>query len=190
MEKNFWEFSRSTFAVLLVGSVLATGALRWLGDHKTFAALVIPQIHLHGHWENFFALFAATVGFAGLTFMASGTKGFANWSQNFVYAGYAYLPLAFFGLFNIYFRQFISQGNKIPWLFAKLLGLEGVINQPQITSRMVALHALPPALVIFGGFLSLYLLRKLHEKYVFQPLAYRLHQVIILATCLAFIIIL
>lgn len=190
MEKNFWEFSRSTFAVLLVGSVLATGALRWLGDHRTFAALAIPQMHLHGHWENFFALFAVTVGFSFLTFMASGTKGFAKRSQNFVYAGYAYLPLAFFGLFIIYFRQFISQGNKIPWLFAKLLGFERVINQPQITSRMVALHALPPALVIIGGVLSLYLLRKLHEKYAFQPLAYRLHQVIILATCLAFIIIL
>ncbi len=93
--EKFREFSRSTFAVLLVGFVLATGALRWLGDHKTFrVALVIPQIHFHGHWENFCPL-AATVGFAGLTFMASGTKGFANWSQNFVYAGYAYLPLAF-----------------------------------------------------------------------------------------------
>lgn len=190
MAKNFWEFSRSTFAVLLVGSVLAAGVLRWLGDHEAFAALTIPQIQLHGHWENFLALFAVTMGFAGITFLASGTKRFAEWSQNFVYAGYAYLPLAFFGLFNIYFRQFISQGNKIPWLLAELLGLRDFMNPPQITSKLVILQGLPPVLAFAGCVFSLYLLKKLRSQCPLTPLSYRLHQVIISVTSLAFLIIL
>lgn len=190
LAKNSWEFSRSTFAVLLVGSVLASGMLRWLSDHKTFAAAAVPEIHLHGTWESFFALFAITIGFAALAFAASGTKRFAEWIQYFTYEGYAYLPMAFFGLFNIYFRQFIAQGNEIPGLLAELLGFRGTIDPLLITPGFVALNIIPPVLALAGGALSLYLLRKLRGKYALPLHSYRLHQLIIAVTCLVFLIIL
>jgi DNA-binding NtrC family response regulator len=186
LARKSWEFSRSTFAVLLVGSVLASQALTWLGGHKAFT----PSIHHGSHWESFLVLFVITIGFAVLTFMASGTRKFTAWRQNFIYAGSAYLPLAFFGFFNIYFRQFISQGNEIPRLLMKALGFRGFVSAPQITPNLVVLHALPPVFILTGCALSLYLLRKLCDQYALQPRSYRLHQVIISVVCFTFLIIL
>jgi hypothetical protein len=184
-----WGFPRSIFVVLLTGSVLASQALRWLGDHKAFATLTIPEANLRAHWEDLFALSAITIGFAALTFFASGTKRLAAWGQNFIYAGYAYLPLAFFGLFDIYFRQFIARGNEIPRLLVELLGLRGLMNLPQVTPNLVILQGIPSALALAGGVFSLYLLRKVRGQYPLHPLSYRLHQVLISITCLAFLII-
>jgi hypothetical protein len=190
LAKNSWEFSRSIFSVLLVGSVLASGTLRWLTHNESFAVLANFRIDLHGNWESFLALVAITIGFAALAFAASGTKRFEEWIQNFAYAGYAYLPMAFFGLFNIYFRQFIVQGYEIPGLLAELLGFTNVLNPLQVTPSLVALHAIPPVLALAGCVLSLYLLRKLREKYALPACSYWLHQLIIAATCLVFLIIL
>jgi len=184
-----WEFSRSTFAVLLVGSVLAAQTLRWLGDHRIFSAVNIPTAHLNDHWEYFLALSAITIGFAALTFAVSGTKKFEVWSQNFTYAGYAYLPLAFFGFFDIYFSQFIFRGGEIRRLFVEFLGISNVMNPPAILSNLGILQILPPLLALAGGALSLYLLRKLHSQYPLHPLPYHLHQIVISTTCLAFLII-
>ena len=184
-----WNLSRTAFVVLLTGSVLASQALRWLGGHRTLTALAIPEVHFHAQWENFLAGVAMTIGFAALTFLASGTKQLAAWSRNFVHAGYAYLPLAFFGLFDIYFGQFISRHNEIPRLLAKLLGFAHVMSPPQAASSPAILQGLPPVLALAGGALSLYLLRKLRAQYPFHPLSYRLHQTLILLTCLAFLIV-
>jgi DNA-binding NtrC family response regulator/NAD-dependent dihydropyrimidine dehydrogenase PreA subunit len=184
-----WEFSRSTFAVLLVGSVLASQTLRWLGEHRIFSAVNIPSAHLNDHWEYFLALSAITIGFAALTFVVSGTKKLEVWSQNFTYAGYAYLPLAFFGFFDIYFSQFIFQGGEIRRLLLEFLGISNVMNPPAILSSLGILQVLPPLLALAGGVLSLYLLRKLRGQYPLHPLPYHLHQVVISTTCLAFLII-
>jgi len=184
-----WEFSRSTFAVLLVGSVLASQTLRWLGNHRIFSAVNIPPALLNDHWGYFFALSAITIGFAALTFVVSGTKKFEVWSQNFTYAGYAYLPLAFFGFFDIYFNQFIFRGGEIRRLLLEFLGISNVMNTAAILSNLSILQFLPPLLALAGGVLSLYLLRKLRSQYPLHPLPYHLHQVIISITCLAFLII-
>jgi DNA-binding NtrC family response regulator len=185
-----WNLPRTTFVMLLAGSVLASQMLRWLGDHRAFTALAIPETHFHTRWENFLALFAITVGFIALTFMVSGAKRLTAWRQNFVYAGYAYLPLAFFGFFDIYFRQFILRGNEIPRLLMDLLGFGNSINLPKAASNLAILQGLPSVLALAGGVLSLYLLRKVRGQYPLRVLAYRLHQMIISVTCLAFLIIL
>ena len=184
-----WDTPRTSFVVLLTGSVLASQALRWLGDHRTFTALNIPEIHFHAQWEYFLAGVAMTIGFAALTFLASRTKKLAVWSRDFVYAGSAYLPLAFFGLFDIYFGQFIARGNEIPRLLAKLLGPANAMNPPQAALNLAILQGLPPVLALAGGVLSLYLLRKLRGQYRLHSLSYHLHQIIIVTTCLAFLII-
>ncbi len=185
-----WEFSRSMFAVLLAGSVLAAQTLRWFGDHKIFSAFNIHIAYLHENWGYFFAIFAITIGFATLTYVASGTRKFEAWNQNFIYAGYAYLPLAFFGFFDVYFRQFISHAREIPRLLVDFLGLSNIVHPPQILSDLAIFHALPPILALAGGILSLFLLRKLRGQYPLRPLPYRLHQAIISITCLAFFFIL
>jgi DNA-binding NtrC family response regulator/polyferredoxin len=184
-----WNFSRTAFVVLLTGSVLSSQALRWLGNHRAFSVPAIPEIHFHAHWEYFLVGVSMTVGFAALTFLASGTRRLEECSRNFVYAGYAYLPLAFFGLFDIYFGQFISRGNEIPRLLAKLLGFNSVMNPPPAGSILAILQGLPPVLALLGGVLSMYLLKKLHGQYRLRSLSYRLHQMIILITCLVFLII-
>jgi DNA-binding NtrC family response regulator/polyferredoxin len=184
-----WNFSRTAFVVLLTGSVLVSQALKLLGDHRAFASINIPEIHFHAHWEYFLVGLVLTTGFAALTFLASRTKKLAAWNRDFVYAGYAYLPLAFFGLFNIYFGQFISQGGEIPRLLAKLLGFGHVMNPPQAGPSLAILQGLHPVLAVAGGVLSLYLLRKLRGQYRLHSLSYHLHQILILITCLVFLVI-
>ncbi|OPY75419.1 MAG: Alginate biosynthesis transcriptional regulatory protein AlgB [Syntrophorhabdus sp. PtaU1.Bin153] len=185
-----WDISRTTFVTLLAGSILATQTLRWLGDHRVAAILPGLQAYLDARWETVLALSAITIGFTALTFVASRTKKPATWKQNFVYAGYAYMPLAFFGLFGIYFRQFIIQGNEIPRLLAKLPGLRDFVNPLQITPDLIDLHGLLPVVALAGGALSLYLLAKLRTQFPLYPLSYRLHQIIISLTSLAFAFIL
>jgi hypothetical protein len=63
------------------------------------------------------------------------------------------------------------------------------MNPPQAASSLTILQGLPPLLALAGGALSLYLLRKLRAQYPFHPLSYRLHQTLILITCLAFLIV-
>jgi polyferredoxin len=184
-----WNLSRTTFVVLLTGSVLASQAIRWLSDHRAFTVPAIPEIHFHTYWECFFAGVAITIGFAVLTFLVSKTKIPGAWSRNFVYAGYVYLPLAFFGLFNIYFGQFIFHGNEISRMLAKLLGLGYVTILPQTVSNPSILRVLPPLFALAGGMLSLYFLNRLHDQYHLHSLPYRLHQILIIITCLVFFII-
>jgi DNA-binding NtrC family response regulator/polyferredoxin len=184
-----WNFPRTAFVVLLTGSVLVSQALKLLSDHRAFTAFNLPEIHFHTRWEYFLAGAAMTAGFAALTFLASRTKKLAAWNRNFIYAGYAYLPLAFFGLFNIYFSQFISRGNAIPRLLAKLLGFGSIVNPPQASSSLAILQGLHPVLALAGGVMSLYLLGKLRGRYRLHPLSYHLHRILILITCLAFLII-
>lgn len=182
-----WNPSRTAFVVLLTGSVLASQSLRWLGGHRGLAVPVIPELHFHAQWKYFLAGIAMTVGFAALTLLASKAKERAAWSRNFVYAGYAYLPLAFFGLFNIYLGQFICQGSQIPLLLAKLLGFGSSTGAPLTPSSLAVLVGLPPLLTLAGGVLSFYLLGRVHAHSL-HGLAYRLHQALILITCFALLI--
>ncbi len=185
-----WDISRTTFMVLLTGSVLATQTLERLADQPASAALPGLQAYPGAHWGTAPALAAITIGFAALTFLASRTKKLTTWKQNFIYTGYSYMPLAFFGLFGVYFRQFITQGNEIPRLVAELPGLRDFLNPLQIAPNLIAVHGLLPVLALAGGVLSLYLLAKLRAQYPLHPLSYRLHQVIMSLTSLAFAFIL
>jgi DNA-binding NtrC family response regulator/ferredoxin len=177
--------SRTAFVVLLTGSVLASQVLRWLGDHRSFTDLAIPEIHFHSRWEHFLAGIAVAIGFAAAAFLASKTRTRSAWSQDFSYAGRAYLPLAFFGLFDIYFSQFISRSNEIPILLARMFGFSNTINPPQAASIPFILQALPSALALAGGVASLYLLKKLRGQNHLHFRSYRLHQMLILITSLA-----
>ena len=69
-----WNLSRTTFVVLLTGSVLASDALRWLGAHRAFTVPPIPGVHPHAAWEDFLAGVAIAIGFAALTFLVSGAR--------------------------------------------------------------------------------------------------------------------
>ncbi|HEY3277834.1 MAG TPA: sigma 54-interacting transcriptional regulator [Syntrophorhabdaceae bacterium] len=178
-----WSFSRTAFVVLLTGSVLVSQALVWLGSHKELGVLKIPDIHFQGRVDYFLAGIAMTAGYAALAFLASRAPGARAWSRNFVQAGYPYLPLAFFGLFDVYFGQFI---DRAPQLLARLPGLSDMMNGSLTGAGLAVLHALPAALALAGGALSLYLLRKLRDQYRIDPLPYRLHQALILLTSLVF----
>ena len=183
-----WNFSRTAFSVLLTGSLLVSQTLRWLGENHTFTSVSIPQIYFQAHWKYFLVGLALTLSFGILAFLASWTKGINAWMRNFVYAGYAYLPLAFFGLFDLYFGQSISQGHEIPGLIAKLLGRASLIH-PDVEQIIGILQVLPPILAIVGGAMSFYLLLELRGQYRLHTRSYRLHQALIFLTCLGFLFI-
>ena len=184
-----WDFSRTVFVGLLVGSVLASQALKWLDDQKLFTVLNVPEVYFHGYWEYFSVGIGMAIGFTAIVFLASGTRQLVSWRRDFIYAGRAYLPLAFFGLFNLYFGQFISQAGEIPSLLAKLLDIDNVVNMQQAASTMAVLKYLPLMLTIMGGVFSLHLLKKLHGQYCFGSVSYRLHQALILITCIVFAVV-
>lgn len=179
-----WSPSRSAFVVLLTGSVLGSQVLRWLSDHKSFTLFAVPEFYFSSQWGHFLTGLAMTMGFAAAAFLASKTKTLQTWSRDFADAGSAYLPLAFFGLFDIYFGYFISRINEIPLLVAKILGFGGSIDAPQAPSIPLLLQALPSLLVLAGGMASLYLLRKLRGQTRLHLRSYRLHQILILITSL------
>ena len=184
-----WDFSRTAFVVLLTGSVLASQALRWSGSLGAFAAFDTPEVRFDGEWKYFLTGIAMTTTFAGLTFLASRVKGWAEWTRDFVHAGFAYMPLAFFGLFDIYFGQFLTRGDEIPRLSAKLLGLGNSVSGAHTAPTIAFLQIFPPILALTGGVLSFYLLRKLHAEYHLHPRSYHLHQALIILTCVAFLLI-
>jgi hypothetical protein len=189
LQMQSWNPSRTAFVVLLTGSVLASQSLGWLGGHRACAVPTIPELHFHAQWQYFLSGIAMTAGFAALTLLASRAANRAAWSENFVRAGYAYLPLAFFGLFNVYLEQFISRGREIPLLLVKLIGFGNDVSPPQAASDLAVVQGLPPVLTVAGGVLSLYLLRKVRAQYSLHGRAYRLHQALILMTCFALLII-
>lgn len=184
-----WNPTRSAFVVLLTGAVLASQTLRWLGDHSIFASLAVPEIHFQSQWGHFVAGIAMTAGFAVASFLASRRETRATWGRDFADAGCAYLPLAFFGLFNIYFGLFISRSKEIPLLLRKILGFSNAMDAPQTASTPLILQALPPLLALAGGMTSLYLLRKLRVQNRLHLRSYRLHQILVLIACLALVVV-
>ena len=189
MAMKSWNLSRTAFVVLLTGSVLASQVLRWLGEPRVFASFNLPVIHFDSNWSYFLAGIALTAAYGGLTCLASKTRGFLAWGRDFIFAGYAYLPIAFFGLFDVYFGQFILRGGEIPVILGKLLEITGVAGLAGDGSVLAPLQNLRPFLVLVGGLLSLYLLRKLRGQYRLHSISYRWHQLLIVATSAVFIII-
>ncbi len=188
---NSWDLPRTVFVMLLIGSVISAQSLKWLNHHEeATASLNLLESLFHTHYTYFAAGVSLAAGYAAVVFLLSRMKQLADWLRNFVIAGSAYLPLAFIGLFNFYFGQFILQANDILPLSARLLGIDRIVHLQQPGVIKTVLPFLPPVLTIVSGILSIYLLRKLHDQHRFVSSFYMRHQLLILVTSVVFLLLL
>lgn len=140
------------FSLAILAGVIATAALPapWEGGAGSrFALLVGAQLAL--------AAMVAAIG------------GRRNWGPSLRGIGTASLPLAFAGLFNIYFRQLIPSAEALPPLAARWMGLERWFDPASLAPDLGTLGYLIPLLTLLGGFSSHRLLRQLVDKGELPP---------------------
>ncbi len=180
------DFAGAFFAVILVALILATKLPSW----ETFLPVLSWSFTDNLQIKNLATSFAIGLVFTVLVFFVSGFPKSLTWKHNFSVSGYAYLFLAFAGLFNIYFHEFAYHGHNLgPWI-AGQTGLEDAVPAGWITPNLGTLKALIPALTLMGSVSSLLMLAKLAEKHSISPVVFRMHQGILSVTSLLFLLIL
>jgi hypothetical protein len=185
-----WEFPRAFFAVLLLASVIAIKIPAWVFSHGVSAGAVPVLLNPHSMPGELIIYLAMIAGFTAAVFLASSSANRDAWRRNFIHAGYAYLPMAFFGLFSVYFREFVERGHQILPLTVNLVGLSGAIRSEWVTPNLGTLKGLFPVITLAGAAFSFYLLKEIKEKYSLPPAAYRLNQIVMAAVTVVFLIML
>src|SRR6185369_15058429 len=110
--------SEALFSVTLVGLIIAAKGTPLLFGRK-------PEIFPTMLWSipEFLTGVLIAVTFAGLAMVSSAGGRERGWKAAFSICGLAYLPLAFAGLFIIYFRAFVEGGARLVPLFLNAAGL-------------------------------------------------------------------
>ncbi|MDT8420389.1 MAG: sigma 54-interacting transcriptional regulator [Desulfuromonadales bacterium] len=181
-----WDVAGAFFAVSLTALVLAVKIPSWKP-----VSLILPE-SLAGNALFMDVVVAVLIGliFTAVAFLASGFPRNSAWKRNFTIAGYAYLFLAFAGFFNIYFHEFVYQGqNLLPWI-VELVGMSDIIPADLITPNLGTLKALIPLITLIGAASSISILTKLARKHSISSGVNKTHQGIMIATALLFLLIL
>jgi len=177
-------FSEALFAVALAGAVLASKLTPWLTGRT-------PEIFVSTPWDRYEVLIAISLvtGYALAAMLSSvGTHG-RRWLATFTICGLAYLPLAFSGLFTIYFVAFTEGGEKFLPMVIVSLGMDRWLSPDKFILELGTLKYLTPLILLAGTAFSLYLLRELNRQYALNNLGRRGHQLLMLLTCIAFLIV-
>ncbi len=190
LEQKYWQVLGGLFAVLITGSVLAERLPHYIFK-KSYLFHALPDIMINNinTWENI--LFPALMfGYPIIVYLFNylllpGEKG-----NIFTRIGYAYLPLAFFGLFSIYFREFIKKGPDILPLVLELAGLQGKIPPEYTHLNLGTLKLLFPLIALSSLLISIYLLKMISEKVEIPLRIFRLNRFILILTALLFLFIL
>lgn len=171
LERERPDFQGALFTIVLLSLVVATR---------------LPETGFAGQWSHgltrgtpageFILSLLIGGGYTGLALLASGPFRTPGWQTRFSAIGHAYLPLAFAGFFNIYFQQFVINGQHIlPWLLP-LVGLDTIIDPLWVTPNLGTLRALLPLTTVTGWVLSLFLLQRIAGKQVLSPRFLRPHR--------------
>ncbi|UCD30320.1 MAG: 4Fe-4S binding protein, partial [Planctomycetota bacterium] len=184
-----WEFSRAFFAILLVALILAVKLPAWIATND-FLPHRVRNLSLFDIPGSNLLIFAAIIiGYFVLVSVVSLLSNAKDFKKSFVYTGYAYLPLAFVGWFNIYFREFVDHGHEILPLAASIVGLSEYIRMSWVTPNLATLKGLIPIITLVGATISLFMLAKIVEDFSIRRVVHRLHQLIMACTTLLFLFI-
>lgn len=185
-----WELSRAFFSIVVTASILAVKLPDWIAAHVSLLRHAPPVHPVQTPLAQTATYFATIAGYLTLACLASAARSRKLWIRNFIHAGYAYLPIAFLGLFNVYFREFVSDGHKLLPLTVSLLGLSHIIRPEWITPNLATLKALFPLVTLTGAAFSLHLLKAIKHERGISIAAWHFHRVILVATAILFFIIL
>ena len=177
-------FSEALFAVTLTGAVLASKLTPWLTGRT-------PEVFVSTPWSTREILIGISLvaAYAGIAMLSSiGSQG-RRWKATFTICGQAYLPLAFAGLFAIYFVAFTEGGENFLPMVIIWLGLDRWLNPQNFALELGTLNYLTPMLLAAGTTFSWYLLNRLNRQYSLNALGRIGHQVLMLLTCIGFLVV-
>lgn len=187
LEIGIWEFPRAFFTTILVGALLAVSIIAWYESRDTGMSIITKSL-LNYPASNLGVFMFFTGCFVLTVFIASLSDGHKSRIESFSHAGYAYIPFAFFGLFNLYFREFIDKGHELLPLIVKDIGLTRIIPQDWVTPNFVTLKGLPPLFTILAMFFALYLLNGIKKKYSLRLNSFRIHRYVMIFTTVVLLI--
>lgn len=177
-------FSDALFAVTLTGTVLASKLTPWLTGRTPEVFVTTPW----RHGEVILAM-ALVAGYVVLAMLCSiGSQG-RRWLVTFTVCGQAYLPLAFAGLFAIYFVVLIEGGETFLPRVISSLGLDQWLEPARFTLELGTLNYVTPLLLIAGTVFSWHLLSGLNQQYALNRIGRVGHRVLMLSTCIGFLVV-
>ncbi len=187
LNKQRWELSGATFAVLLTASVLAVK----LPQSELYRTFVLREpILSHSPISGLVEGLPILIAFVVLMLAASGLPFKKEGQRHFIHAGYTYQFLGFAGFFNIYLHEFIYNGhNLLPWM-VNLFSFGSLTLPDALIPNLGTLKALLPLITLAGGIASLLMLKVMADKYEFSRAVYRGHQAVMVFVILVFLIIL
>ena len=178
-------FHEALFSVTLVGVILAAKGVPLLFGRQ-------PEFMPHRLWQfkEFFAGIGVALAYAALVMLLSmGGRG-RRWKTVFSTCALAYLPLAFTGLFVIYFRAFVEGGAQlVPFLLAAC-GLDNWLDAGRLTPELGTLRLFIFPLIIIGTIFSAVALRRLQQENFPHQAGLVGHRILVILTAIAFIVLL
>jgi ferredoxin len=190
LEQKYWQIRGGLFAILITGSVLAVNLPRlFYGNNLIFNKLPDFMKTNISSWQNLLFL-AALLGYPLIVYTLNFLLLPRERRGIFTSIGYCYLPLAFFGLFSVYFREFIDKGpNLLPLVF-ELAGLQGKIPLEYLVLNLGTLNLLFPFIALISLLISLYLQNIISARVEMPKRMRRLNKYLLILTALIFLFIL
>ncbi|MCP4592479.1 MAG: cyclic nucleotide-binding domain-containing protein [bacterium] len=186
LDQHKWDTARALFPVVLAAAVLALKLPPWLAARGVGATWVAFTPHPVVAGASILTFLTFSLGYVLLVLAASAVgerKGLWGWVSHI---GYAYIPLALAGFFNLYFRELVTQGPEVLPTLVDLLGLEATVPQGWVTPELGTLKAVTPLVTIGSLVASLLLLDRIGGKCGLPTLVRRAHQLILAASALLF----
>ena len=187
LDQRKWETARAIFPVVLAAAVLALKLVPWLATRGGGAAWGASTPYPVAAGASLLTFLAISLGYVLLVLAASAAgerKRLWDWLSR---VGYAYVPLALAGFFNLYFREFVAQGHEVLPTLVDRLGLEAYVRRSWVTPELGTLKALIPIVTIGSLVASLLLLDRIANKCGLPVLSRRAHQLILTATAVLFV---
>ncbi|HIJ87659.1 MAG TPA: cyclic nucleotide-binding domain-containing protein [Desulfuromonadales bacterium] len=180
-----WEWSVSISALLMVAMVLAVRGAEWSAAGRLLGR-VVPDLPALLHDTAVLLLIVSL--FLAAAAMAAGFPFSGNWRKNLQISGYPYLFMAFAGLFNLYFYEFVHHGNQLGVWALQNLSLDRFIPAEWVTPELGTLQIVFPIISILGGAAANYLLGKLVRRESLPQFLLRSNQLLIAVTVVLYVL--
>jgi hypothetical protein len=179
-----WEWSVSIYSLLLIAAVLAIKVPELKFPHKFLIGFnTAPTTVL---FESAVLVMIMALFFIAVM-IAVGFPFSKNWRKNLLISGYPYIFLAFAGLFNVYFFEFVNHGEKLGIWALNNTGLDRYIPAQWVTPELGTLQIILPVVTIAGCAAALHLLKEIVKRESLTSFFLRANQLLIVLVSIIFL---
>ena len=172
-------------ALLMVATVLAVRGAEWGAPGRLIGRVLPAQ---PAQLQDATVLFLTVFMFLAAAIMAAGFPFSTSWRTNLLIAGYPYLFLAFVGLFNLYFYEFVHHGSQLGVWALQNLSIDRFIPAQWVTPELGTLQIVLPLTALLGGGAANHLLVKLVRNESLPQFLLRSNQLLIAATVVLYVL--